>query len=199
MSLSLDPAPSTTAAPPPTTTSTRTSARPPRSRRAGPSSSSYGVGCAAAWAVRPRSRPRDQSFVHPHISAGSPGTDVAVSACPEDLPRCGSCGSFGVERALQDDDSGGLVDNLTASARVDPTRPEVSGRGDRAQPLVDQAHGGALAEERGQAPGVRRRGPGRRALPAAQRARQPRRPPRPPRARPRVGPGRPDRPGRGAA
>ena len=99
-----------------------------------------------------------------------------------------SCRPLGVKRALQDDDSGGLVDHLTAPARVYPIRPQVPLGRDGAQPLVDQAHRTPGPAARRGAAAYDVAACGRLALAGRPAYGAARRPPRRPRARPRARP-----------
>ena len=68
---------------------------------------------------------------------GAAGSSPRVRALDEPA-WCHAGRPLGVQRALQDDDSSGLVDDAAAPARVYPARLQPTLRTDRGEPLVDQ-------------------------------------------------------------
>ena len=132
-------------APPPSTPTTSSSAM---TRRARP--------CRGCFLRRRRRRRRARLLVGPHGQIGhcSPFTVRPVgSTASHEPPGCEPGRPLGVQRALQDDDSSGLVDDAATSARVYPAGPQVTLGTHGGKSLVDQPDG--HRDPGGQLPGVR--------------------------------------------
>ena len=101
---------------------------------------------AAALLAPAAPAPGARLLVGPHGQIGHCLASHVVRPRSDPLPctsraGCESRTPLGVQRALQDDDSSGLVDDAATSARVYPTRPQPTLGSHGGESLVDQPDG----------------------------------------------------------